>query len=164
MAPSRTHRKLADPGIAERWSHTLNYADMATTSRNRHRRAESDSSISRADKQTIAVDVRRSSAHWDIHEFMKTSKRISKRAVLNRLVEDLATTVPGFRYYQGVHEVSLVVLEVCGGDTERAFRILSSLLDAHFGHFIRNDFQSSIIPRTHVRCLALYLGAFFTGS
>lgn len=146
MAPNRTHRKMADPGIAERWLHALNVADLTTSSRNRRRRSESDSSISRADKQTIAVDVRRSSAHWDIHEFMKTSKRISKRAVLNRLVEDLATTVPGFRYYQGVHEVSLVVLEVCGGDTEKAFRILSRLLDAHFGHFIRTDFHSSLVP------------------
>lgn len=141
--------------IVNEWMHYLPLETMRSVGSTR---ASNESNLSRADRQTISVDVRRSSAHWDIHRYMKTSTRISKRKVLNGLVEDLATSISGFRYYQGIHEVCLVVLEVCEGDPDNSYDILVPLLNSHFSHFIKHDFNSCLLPM--LDALRLIIGHF----
>lgn len=140
-----TKRKSLKGALAEDWLSFLNKQRIQSPSSHAPV-TPCANELGRADRQTIAVDVRRSSAHWDVHQFMKTSKRVSTRKSLNKLVERVATSIIGFRYYQGIHEICLVVLEVCNGDAEKAFQILVPLLSIHFDHFIEQDFNLCLVP------------------
>ena len=146
MRANSTHEKLgrsntsrseaSNRSLVNSWTHHLPRASVR----------RSGSGVSRSDIQTIAVDVKRSSAHWDVHQSLKIAKRVKKRKLLVDLIETLAESIHGFRYYQGVHEICLVVLELTNGNVDAAFDVLHPLLVCHFGHFIRRDFNQSLVP------------------
>ena len=94
----------------------------------------------------MAMDVRRCLAHWDIHRHIKITKRIQRRRSLLALLDSVSKRLSHFRYYQGLHEVCLVVLEVCQDDLNIATEYSVALLELGFYDLIHRDFQDSVLP------------------
>ena len=102
--------------------------------------------ISPNDMKTIELDVRRSVAHWDVHRQLSESRRDLMRSSLLKMIIQLVCSIRGFRYYQGVHEVCLVVLQASGGDVSRSVRVCRQIFLRHFGDLIYRDFAHSLNP------------------
>ena len=102
--------------------------------------------ISGRDKQVMAIDVHRCLAHWDIHRHIKIAKRIHKRSLLLSVLDGVSKRIERFRYYQGLHEVCLVVLEACQEDVTEATKCSVALLETGFHDFTHLDFQDSVLP------------------
>jgi len=107
---------------------------------------EYEQEINTMDKQTIALDVKRSVAHWDVHKKLSIVERERRRSQLQTLIEATIRTVPHVRYYQGIHDVCLVILELCDGDVEIGLVILRPLLLTHFAQLTTDDFRHSLLP------------------
>ena len=101
--------------------------------------------LSKNDEHVIRADVHRSVSFWDIHKFVKTSHRIRRRKALNDALHDILESKQEFKYYQGLHDVCLVVLELVGGNKGEAVRLLRPFLLLHFKAFLTSDF-GVIIP------------------
>lgn len=99
-----------------------------------------------SDRHVIALDVSRTAAHWDIHQYLSISKRIAKRKLLSALLLKLGTVHENFGYYQGLHEVGLVILEVCDCNLSEALPLLSRFVSGYFGAFVQSDFNTSLLP------------------
>ena len=104
------------------------------------------SEISEKDAHVISEDVRRSVAFWDIHQHMKPSKRIQKRRRLALTIKGVAGSLAEFRYYQGLHDVCLVMLEVAKDNVNEAVRFSNFILRNAFLHLMQTDFTSSLLP------------------
>ena len=104
------------------------------------------SEISEKDAPVISADVRRSVAFWDIHQHMKPSKRIQKRRRLALTIKGVAASLPEFRYYQGLHDVCLVMLEVANDNVNEAVRFSNFILRNAFLHLMQTDFTTSLLP------------------
>ena len=112
--------------------------------------AKTVSKMDARDLHVIAVDVSRSVAHWDIHRHISISKRVATRRKLKELIICLGSRVDNFRYYQGLHEVSLVALEVCDGDTTVAVHLLERIVHDKFMHLVMMDFNMCLFPMLEV--------------
>ena len=108
--------------------------------------ASGGGTLSQVDRRTMVLDVQRSVAHWDVHKGLKISRRIRKRKDLLRVLQTVAQTTPKFRYYQGFHEVCLVILEVCENDVDQAVGYIRQLVMTDFAPIVFEDFQHSLIP------------------
>jgi hypothetical protein len=102
-------------------------------------------SINERDMSVIRADIRRSVVFWDIHQNLKPAQRIKKRKALFEVIQAMLTTFPRFRYYQGMHDVCLVVLEVTRGDVPETIRLLKPLLTCMFEPFLSKEFDR-VIP------------------
>ena len=103
-------------------------------------------SISEHDIRVIEVDVSRCAAHWDIHRHLSISKRVTKRRQLKNLIQLTGQSVKGFRYYQGLHEVALVILEISGDDVLKSLDLLQRIVKEVFMQFVLVDFHLSLLP------------------
>jgi hypothetical protein len=102
--------------------------------------------LTQSDRHVMLIDIKRSVAHWDIYKHMKLTNRIAKRRSLFQALETLATSFDGFRYYQGLHEVCLVILELCQHDIPQTVCFMHSILKSGLDKFVRDDFQTSVFP------------------
>lgn len=102
--------------------------------------------VPRHDMTVMAADVSRSAAFWDIHKHLKIAQRAKRRKFLASLLKRVSETLPGFRYYQGIHDVCLVVCECVHYDMDKALPMLRALLHAHFDRMMRDDFSESLLP------------------
>jgi hypothetical protein len=102
--------------------------------------------ISTVDLKTVVMDVKRSVAHWDVHRNLSTRDRSRLRDSLQNLVVGVASSIGGFRYYQGVHEVCLVILQAFNGDTKSSIPICRAIFEMKFGSLAFSDFSASLTP------------------
>jgi hypothetical protein len=102
--------------------------------------------ISNEDSKTVDMDVNRSVAHWDVHQNLSKKERLQLRESLRILIVDLARSIAGFRYYQGVHEVCLVILHAHNGDTKRSLPVCRAIFQTSLAGLIHHDFTSSLVP------------------
>jgi hypothetical protein len=98
------------------------------------------------DLKTIDLDVKRSVAHWDVHRRLTPQEREKIRNALRTLIFDVICSLEGFRYYQGVHEVCLVILQATNADLETSTSICRTIFGSHFSSLISHDFSFSLTP------------------
>ena len=91
------------------------------------------------DHITMLQDVRRSVGYWDLHIHLKLKARLRKRKALLVCLEKIADSFPGVRYYQGVHDVCLFLLELCNEDVDMSARMAGTLLLTYFHDFMSMD-------------------------
>jgi len=96
----------------------------------------------------IDADVVRCVSHWDIHEGLDPGKRSQLRDDLRAILVALVYThrEAGFKYYQGLHEVGLVFLNV--GNPTQAFYMVEALALNHLANFVHLPFNLSLLPLT----------------
>jgi len=99
-----------------------------------------------SDLRTIDLDVQRSVAHWNVHRHLSPTQRNSIRSALRDTVHNVVSSYPGFRYYQGIHEVCLVVLHATNVDVILSTSICRVLLLTHFKSLVLHDFTISLTP------------------
>ena len=126
-------------------------------------------SIPDTDLSVIYADISRSVVFWDIHQNIKTSLRIKKRKALLCVIREILHSYPKFRYYQGLHDVCLVVLEVAGGDANLAVHLLKPFLVSFFQPFLTDDFETVLPPvltsiKTEVQASDAHLDSLIEGS
>jgi hypothetical protein len=98
------------------------------------------------DERVITADVNRSVSSWDIHRCIRRSERNAKRKKLGQLIKTLARSLRGFRYYQGLHDVCLVFLELASGSSNECLAMLIPFIRTHFWDFIVTDFDQGLLP------------------
>jgi hypothetical protein len=121
--------------------------NLAASNMESPKQSKSRHDLNENDLHVIKADVHRSAVFWDIHKFMKQSHRIRRRKALAETLHTLLESQAGLRYYQGLHDVCLVVLEITGGDKAQAIRLLHPLIRSHFSKFLTMDFDA-VIPST----------------
>lgn len=99
------------------------------------------------DRRTMIQDVRRSVSFWDIHTHLKMKFRLRKRKNLMKCLENTFSTSSTVKYYQGLHDICLFILELCDENVDLARDITVGLFTAHFHDFMNTDFNRSLVPR-----------------
>jgi hypothetical protein len=102
--------------------------------------------ISCSDRSVIRADVNRSVCHWDIHQHMKTSQRIRRKKALLTTLEVIIGSSHRYKYYQGFHEVCLLMLEVTKYKVPQAILFLKALCSRGFEPFLQNEFEVELYP------------------
>ena len=99
-----------------------------------------------SDLKTIDLDVQRSAAHWDVHRHLSAAERERIRTALRTTVFNVISSCQGLRYYQGIHEICLVVLQATNIDVEMTSSICRSIMLKHFTSLLYHDFSVSLTP------------------
>ena len=98
------------------------------------------------DDNVITADVNRSVSSWDIHRGIKRSQRNARRRKLGEIIRTLARSLGGFRYYQGLHDICLVFLELTDGNLNDCVELLIPFIRTHFWSLIVTDFDRGLLP------------------
>ena len=103
--------------------------------------------VDEKDYRTMVQDVKRSVSYWDVHTHLKVKARLRKRNALMECLNIVSRSVPGFSYYQGMHDICLFLLEVCNDNVCVASEIATCILTDHFQDFMQLDFNHSLVPK-----------------
>lgn len=103
--------------------------------------------VDEKDYRTMVQDVKRSVSYWDVHTHLKVKARLRKRNSLMECLNNVSRSIPGFSYYQGMHDICLFLLEVCNDNVCVASEVATWILTAHFQDFMKLDFNHSLVPK-----------------
>lgn len=99
----------------------------------------------RDDLNVIRNDVLRSFGAWDAHRGASRSKVMNHQGMLFNVVLRLMRRHSAYEYYQGFHEICLVVLEATLWNSRKALEVLEPLAQLRFCHILTEGF-ASVIP------------------